>query len=62
MEAITKTAVVKDGKVEIDVDSPDGTEFDVTLTRAKTDEDIQRTLARAARLHKQRGPEKARKR
>lgn len=50
MEVIVKTAIVKDGKLEIDADAPDGTEFDVTLNRAKTVEDIQRTLARVAWL------------
>lgn len=50
MEAIFKTAVVKGGKLEIDVDAPDGTEFDVTLHRAKEADERRRILERAASL------------
>ena len=49
MEAIRKTAVVMDGRITVDVPAKDGMSFEIVLVPHRSQEDIERILARINR-------------
>lgn len=53
METIKTTAVVKDGRITVDVPAQDGTNFDVVLVPRRTPDDVDAILARINHLRQE---------
>ena len=53
METIKTTAVVRDGRITVDVPAKDGTNFDVVLVPRRTPDEVEAILARIDRLRQE---------
>ena len=50
METIKTTAIVKEGRITVDVSARDGTNYNVVLIPSRTAEEVEAILERARRL------------
>ena len=53
METIKTTAVVKDGRITVDVPARDGTNYDIVLVPRRTPDEVEAILERIDRLRQE---------